>query len=691
MKKGAVAAVLSAAIAISISAWTAPPSEGASVPRLESIRVALFIEAPGKYRLNTSAATFSAEGGLKIGMRTPAAVEPWLTTGNDPVRIAIDDYKAKMIETADFNTALTVQKRLDALGGSAVITSLSKTGKTVYIVAEGSYSTAVEARTALDKWSKDGTIVSLLGAVKASVSGPLHLEGGNYANEAAARSAVQLFAAAGIDAYPAVRNTGGKTEYSIMVGSAADAAGLSALKAQAAKVSGAPALREADTALPYLLIRDDFTATGAAKSSNVSYSFPSGSTKVWISTDASGIILKERAGQTYRGSFEASAYNGKLAIINELPFEQYLYSVVPSEMPSSWPAEALKSQAVAARSYALYQGLGFGIAHVNDTELSQVYKGKTGEKDSTTNAVKATEGQVALYNGKPIEGLFSSNAGGQTADATEIWGNAVPYLKSVPSPDQSVEKTLKQWYKVAIPGGGTGYIREDLLKETGKTNPVGAVVLATNTDNVNVRSTPVVDDKVTPVAKLAIGTEVVVLGKVVESNTMSWVRGPYTAEDVQKSAGLPSPVRTLEAAFGPSGRVISMTANGSPLTTKTPVTYRTLMGGLPSTRFTIDETARVTVLGAGGATSERPNSPATLYIQGANGTSTALSSSGYYIADGEGNLRAATRDPQYYFNGYGNGHGVGLSQYGALGLAQLGYDYAYILKYYYKDITIEGQ
>ncbi|GFN33605.1 SpoIID/LytB domain-containing protein [Paenibacillus xylaniclasticus] len=691
LKRGAVAAVLTAAIAISVSVWTAPPSEGASVPRLETIRVALFINVPGKYSLKTSAATFTANE-LQIGMRTPAAIEPWFTAGSDPIRISIDDYKAKLIETTTFTTAQSIQKRLNALGGSAVITSQSKSGKTVFVVAEGSYSTAAEAKTALDKWSTDGTISSLLGKTKGIVMGPLHLESGRYASESEARKVALQFASAGLDAYPVIRSTGGKTVYSVMVGSAADAAALSAIKGQAAKVSSSIALHEADSSSPYLLIRDDHTVTGTAKSSYRSFSFPAGSAKVWLSTDGSkGISLKERSEQTYRGSFEASAYNGKLAIINELPFEQYLYSVVPSEMPASWPAEALKSQAVAARSYALYQGLGFGIAHVNDTELSQVYKGIGAEKESTTSAVKATEGQVALYNGKPIEALFSSNAGGQTADATEIWGNAVSYLKSVPSPDQSAEKNLKRWYKVAIPAGRTGYIREDLLKETGKKNPVGAVVMATNTDNVNVRLTPVVDDKLTPIAKLASGTEVVVLGKVVESNTMSWVKGPYSAEDIMKSAGLSSPVRTLEATFGPSGRVIAMEANGSPLTTKSPINYRTLMGGLPSTRFTIDETARVTVLGANGATSERPNSPSTLYIQGAAGTSQALSSTDFYIADGDGNVRAATRDPQFYFNGYGNGHGVGLSQYGALGLAQLGYDYAYILKYYYKDITIEGQ
>jgi stage II sporulation protein D len=210
-----------------------------------------------------------------------------------------------------------------------------------------------------------------------------------------------MFSAAGIDAYPAVRKAG---TYSVMVGSAADTTALAAVKTNAGKVAGAPALREADTSTPYLLLRDDNTISGTAKQTYRSYSFPASGTKVWVSTDGStGIKLQERGGRTYRGSMEASAYNGKLAVVNELPFEQYLYSVVPSEMPSSWPSEALKAQAVAARSYALFQGMGFGIAHVNDTELSQVYSGIDSEKATTTAAVNATAGMVAMYNGKPID------------------------------------------------------------------------------------------------------------------------------------------------------------------------------------------------------------------------------------------------------------------------------------------------
>ncbi|PWV91980.1 stage II sporulation protein D [Paenibacillus cellulosilyticus] len=680
-------AILSAALLLTVSVWQESPSAGAAVPKLDNIRVALFIEATGKYRLNTATASFSSTGGLKIGMRTTSAVENWLTAGKDPVRFAVDDYKVKLIETTDFNTALSVAKRVQALGGSAVVTTISKSGKSYYVVLEGSYSAAADAKTAMDKWTKDSSIASLMGSLKASLTGPLHLEGGSYTTEAAARNAVQLFSSAGIDAYPAIRKAG---TYSVMVGAAADATALAAVKTSASKVSGAPTLREADASTPYLLLRDDNTISGTAKQTYPSYSFPASSAKVWVSTDGgTGIKLQERSSRTYRGSMEVSAYNGKMAVVNELPFEQYLYSVVPSEMPSSWASEALKAQAVAARSYALYQGMGFGIAHVNDTELSQVYSGMDTEKTSTTEAVNATAGMVAMYNGKPIEALFSSNAGGQTADATEIWGNAVPYLKSVPSPDQSAENGLMQWYRVVVPSGAVGYIREDLLDDTGRKNAVGATIMITNADGVKVRDNPVINDAIALVDKLARGTEVVLIEQTVESNKMSWVLGPYTSDVLQKSSGWTTAIRTLDADYGESGRVIGMSINGSALSTKSPVNYRTLMGGLPSTRFTIDETARVQIAGANGATSKRPEQSGSLYIAGANGKTTA--SSNYYVLSGDGTIRAATVEPKFRFVGYGNGHGVGLSQYGAQGLAQLGYDYVYIMKYYYNGITIEGQ
>ena len=117
-----------------------------------------------------------------------------------------------------------------------------------------------------------------------------------------------------------------------------------------------------------------------------------------------------------------------------LPLEQYLYGVVPSEMPSSWSAEALKAQAVAARSYALAtRQLGAPFDVYNDTR-SQMYLGIVDESPAATAAVNATKGQVVLYDGTVATTYFSSTSGGRTESALDWTGTAVPYLVSVPDP-----------------------------------------------------------------------------------------------------------------------------------------------------------------------------------------------------------------------------------------------------------------
>ena len=97
-------------------------------------------------------------------------------------------------------------------------------------------------------------------------------------------------------------------------------------------------------------------------------------------------------------------------------------------MPSAWPDEALKAQAVAARSYALsHRRRGKGFDLYADVR-SQVYGGVRGEHPRTTAAIEATAGEVLLWEGKPIDALFHSTSGGTTLDAAEVFGKAVPYL-----------------------------------------------------------------------------------------------------------------------------------------------------------------------------------------------------------------------------------------------------------------------
>jgi len=685
-----------AAVLLAASVLAPWPSE-AAVPKLDQIRVALFLNLPGKYTGNTSAATFSSPSGLNIGMRSPAGPSVWFAVGAaKQVRFALDDYKVKWLETQDFNAALTLYKRIQALSGTGWITSMTKSGKTVYQVLEGLYPTAAEAKAGMDRIGKDATVAGLAGKGTAKLTGPLHLEGLSYASEAEARMAAQAYAAAGLDAFVAVRDGGGTAAYTVAVGAEADKASLDAVMAAASQAGLGDTLTPMDASVPYLLLRDDHTLSGTASSPVPLYALPAASAKVWLSPGedgSGGIKVTERSGRSYRGSFEVSALNNRLAVVNELPFEQYLYSVVGGEMPSSWPAEALKAQAVAARSYALHRGLGFQIAHVVDGTLSQVYNGLIAEKPNTIAAVDATKGEVAMYGGRVIDGVFSSSAGGVTAASSEVWGGSgAPYTHSVPSPDQLSEAGLHHWYRVALADGRTGYIREDIVSATGEKTAAGSLILTAAADGSTIRPIPLIQSNVEPVAKVNKGTRLVMLEKVVQSNEMSWVRGPFTAaaltETLKKAAGFTGALRTLEIADkGPSGRVLSVLANGSKVKVNVPDSLRSALGGLPSTRFAIDETGRFSIAGAG-STRNKPEDGGAVYVAGATGEA-RQTGAGLFILNGSGRLRAATSEPGFRFTGSGNGHGVGLSQWGARGLAEQGYDYRQILTYYYKDVTIE--
>jgi len=148
---------------------------------------------------------------------------------------------------------------------------------------------------------------------------------------------------------------------------------------------------------------------------------------------SAALALKHR----YRGSIQVDVNAGKLRAINMVGLEQYLYGVVPSEMPYTWHPEALKAQAIAARSYALATRRTGAFDLYPDTR-SQVYLGIEHEKPSTNAAVNATAGQVVLYDGEVAKTYFFSSSGGRTASADDVWGEPVPYLVSVPDPYDSI-------------------------------------------------------------------------------------------------------------------------------------------------------------------------------------------------------------------------------------------------------------
>ena len=130
-------------------------------------------------------------------------------------------------------------------------------------------------------------------------------------------------------------------------------------------------------------------------------------------------------GRRYRGALELRHRGTDLTAVNIVPIDDYLLSVVPEEMPTDWPAEALKAQSVAARSFAL-KSRGRHAAEGYD-----LCKGIASEKTASTAAVRATRGEVLTYGGQPIEALFHTDSGGMTESSEDVWGSHVPYLRAV--------------------------------------------------------------------------------------------------------------------------------------------------------------------------------------------------------------------------------------------------------------------
>lgn len=167
--------------------------------------------------------------------------------------------------------------------------------------------------------------------------------------------------------------------------------------------------------------------------------------------------VERDGGQTgYRGTFEIYKVDGKLCLINELLLEEYLYDVVPSEMPASYDFEALKVQAVCARSYAyneiLYNGYAQYGAHVDDSVSYQVYHNVSPTED-TINAVKETCGEVAKYGDSVIDAYYYSTSCGVTTDA-DIWGcgEEKPYIAShtVDAENESLDLTSEDSFSQFI-------------------------------------------------------------------------------------------------------------------------------------------------------------------------------------------------------------------------------------------------
>ncbi|MDR2903826.1 MAG: SpoIID/LytB domain-containing protein [Clostridiales bacterium] len=332
--------------------------------------------------------------------------------------------------------------------------------------------------------------------------------------------------------------------------------------------------------------------------------------------------------RTYRGRVEFGRYSGGgLTAVNVVSVEEYLYSAVPSEMPSGWPAEALKSQACAARNYAVvnrekHEDADYGLC---DGIHCQTYLGADNEANSTTAAVNATAGQLILYNGEPIDAVFFSSSGGATDDSGNVWVNDVPYLKSV----REINETQAKIWTRTIPLSAL----DQALAAHNET--IGAATgLSIGSYNNAGR-----------VAELIItGTNGQVSLKKDEIRTyFSGIPGgSLESRNFTLSAGAQNLFSDLSVTNGVE------TARAGEMA---------VVGGQDALSAVAADT--VAVIGSGGIALYAENG-----AQQSTGTDIVISGRGW-------------------------GHGVGMSQFGALGMAEMGYDYKQILEHYYTSVTVE--
>lgn len=348
---------------------------------------------------------------------------------------------------------------------------------------------------------------------------------------------------------------------------------------------------------------------------------------------------------TYRGSFEFVRQGSLITAVNIVPYEEYLYGVVPAEMPASWNLEALKAQAVVARSMSMYQYNKYvkNGYNVCDTTFTQVYKGFGGENPRTNQAVDETRGQLAMYNGRVAETLYYSTSGGYTEDPQYVWGNPIAYLKSIPDPYET-EPEMKPWTRTIT----LSDIDQCLIRQ-----------------NINIgsaRGIRVVS--YTPAGRV---NELQIMGtNGVHTLTREHIRTFFT---YSKEGSLRSRMFTIVNADGLATG--STTAKGSTVVIE--AGGRDIKAKDVRDIKVIDRTGRVTTVSG------------SIVVEGAKQVST-------YGVDNNKSIVVPALQEKYgdiVISGRGYGHGVGMSQSGARGMAKAGYTYDQIIEYYYTGVSVQ--
>jgi stage II sporulation protein D len=321
--------------------------------------------------------------------------------------------------------------------------------------------------------------------------------------------------------------------------------------------------------------------------------------------------------RNYRGDFKFNTdSNGKLIVVNILPINEYLYGVLPREMAKDWPLEALKAQALSARTY-LYKNMGKFSSYGFDicsTTSCQVYGGYDYEGPISNQAVDETINDVILYNNELINAYYHSSSGGWTENSENVWTSKIPYLIGKEDP-YSIDAPNANW---------TLIYSGDMLSE-----------------------------------------------KLISAG--------YNIDEV---------LHVQIDSISPNKRVQKITFNGTALSvTLEKEGIRRVLGTtiFKSIYYDVSIGNKYKILQSSGETESNLNGKK---IITSKGLSNITENSNYILLSKDTQTTIQASKVQFFFSGHGYGHGIGMSQWGAYNMANLGFNYDEIIKFYYTGVQI---
>ncbi len=342
----------------------------------------------------------------------------------------------------------------------------------------------------------------------------------------------------------------------------------------------------------------------------------------------------------YRGEIEINVDQTFLNVINIIEMEKYLYGVLKKEISPEWPEEVLKAQAIAARTFALsnlskHIEQGYNICA---TTNSQAYGGVYHEHPATNKAVNDTRGIVVTYQGEPINAVYHSDSGGYTENSEDVWGSHVPYLRSVPSDyEEIVSPPNHQWdYSLTE--------QEALMRlsqQGFQFSHIDNILIGEKTEAGRVKSVDIVGDN----------NQVVTL----KTNDLRLLIGPTLIR---------SSLFTIDITGDKTGESDNDSHSTDISEQEKKSQQKSVSEIIKEERdFSISELIQLLNRSKEEKIPEKVILPKVKESNQAN-------------------------ELLFTFRGQGNGHGVGLSQWGAYGMASQGYSHEDILKYYYQGIQL---